>query len=523
MADDKQEDAQEDAKEEIKDIVTIEDIGPCKKKVTIEILEEKVQEMLKGDYDELRKESVLPGFRKGRAPIRLLEKKFGEDLSKQVKVKLLADASDAAIKDNEIDMMGDPDIDYEKIELPESGSMKFDFEVEVRPEFELPELEGIAVDKPKITFGDDEIDDAVVAMQKRAGVMEPKDGAVEIEDQVIANIVMDIEDVEEDEKRENIEITVVENGNIEGIPVEDLTGLLVGAKSGDKKTVNVDVASTFYNELYRGKKIAIEIDIKDVKSLVPAVLDEAFYTRLGIEDEDELRDRITESMEQQADRDARTSMSQQIQQHLVENINFDLPESIIAEHSSRVLQREYTNMLIQGKQREEIEQQMGQLRASSEDQAKEQLKQFFIMAKVADKLEVEVTEEEINGHIAQVAAYRGKRPEKMREELIKDGSLSQFSLQVREDKCIDKMLESAKITEVDQVKEKPAAKKKTAKKVAKKAAPKAKKADSDAKPAAKKAVKKTAKKAVKKEDADGDLETKRSATRAKRKKADPKD
>lgn len=510
MADEKQ----EDAKEEIKNIVTIEDAGPCKKKISIEILEEKIKATVKEDYDELRRDALIPGFRKGRVPMRLLEKKFGEDITKQVKVKLLADASDSAVKDNEIDMLGDPDIDFENIDLPETGSLKFDFEVEVRPDFELPALEGISVDKPKITFGDDEIDDAVVAMQKRAGIMEPKDGVIEIEDQVIANIVMNIEGVEEDEKRENIEITVVENGNIAGIPVENLSELIVGAKTGDKKTANVEVASTFYNEQYRGKKIAIEIDIKDVKSLVPAELNAAFFERLGIEDIDEMRERITESMEEQADRDARTNMSEQIQKHLIDNTNFDLPDSIIAEHSSRVLQREYTNMLIQGKQREEIEQQMGQLRASSEDQAKEQLKQFFIMAKVADILEVEVTEEEINGHIAQVAAYRGKRPEKMREELMKDGSLSQFSLQVREDKCIDKLLESAKITEVDGIKEKPAAKK-----AVKKAAPKAKKANSVKKPAAKKAVKKE-------EDAagnDGDIETKRKATKAKRTKADPKE
>ncbi|MBW8017766.1 MAG: trigger factor [Planctomycetes bacterium] len=517
MADEKQEDVKEETKEEIKDIVTIEDCGPCKKKVSIEILEEKIAETIKGDYDELRKEAVVPGFRKGRAPLRLLEKKFGEELSKQVKIKLLADASDAAVKDNELNMMGDPDIDYENIDLPESGSLKFEFEVEVRPEFDLPEMEGIAVDKPKITFGDEEIDEAVMSMRKRSGIMEPKDGAVEVEDQVIANVVMDIEDVEEDEKRENIEISVVENGNVAGIPVENLCDLLVGAKSGDKKTTNVEVASTFYNEQYRGKKIAIEIDVKDVKHLVPAELDEAFFERLGVDDEDELRDRITESMEQQADRDARTNMSQQIQQYLVDNTTFDLPESIIAEHSSRVLQREYTNMLIQGRQREEIEQQMGQLRASSEDQAKEQLKQFFIMAKVADKFEVEVTEEEINGHIAQVAAYRGKRPEKMREELSKDGSLAQFSLQIREEKCIDKILESATITEIDQVKEKPAAKKKTAKKTAKKkAAPKAEKAPE--KPAAKKTSKKTAKKKD-----EGDIEAKREATKTKRKKAEKKE
>ena len=508
MADEKQ----EEEKEEIKDIVTIEDSGPCKKKVSIEILEEKIKDTIKQDYDELRKESVIPGFRKGRAPMRLLEKKFGDELSKQVKVKLLAEASDAAVKDNELDMIGDPEIDYENIELPESGSMKFDFEVEVRPDFELPGLEGIEVEKPKITFGEEEIDDAVMSMRKRSGVMEPKDGAVELEDQVIANVVLDIEDFEEDEKRENTEIMVQKDGYVAGIPVEGLGDLLVGAKSGDKKTANVEVAATFYNEQYRGKKIAVEIDIKDVKHLVPAELNEAFFERLGIDDEDELRERITESMEQQADRDARANMSQQIQQYLVDNTDFDLPESVIAEHSSRVLQREYTNMLIQGKQREEIEQQMGQLRASSEDQAKEQLKQFFVMAKVADELEIEVTEEEINGHIAQVAAYRGKRPEKMREELLKDGSLAQFSMQVREEKCIDKILESAKITEVDQVKEKPATKKKTAKKKAakKKTAPKAEKTDAEKKPAAKK-------------NDEGDLEAKRQATRTKRKKTEKKE
>jgi len=506
MADEKQEEEKEEEKEEIKNIVTIEDSGPCKKKVSIEILEEKIKETIKGDYNELRLEAIVPGFRKGRVPMRLLEKKFGEELTKQVKIKLLADASDSAVKDNELDMIGDPDIDYENIDLPESGSLKFDFEVEVRPEFDLPDMEGIAVDKPKITFGDDEIDEAVISMRKRSGIMEPKDGAIELEDQIIANVVLDIEDVEEDDKRENIEISVVENGNIAGIPIEGLSELLIGAKSGDKKSTNVEVASTFYNEQYRGKKIAIEIDIKDVKHLVPAELNEAFFERLGIDDEDELRERITESMEQQADRDARTNMSQQIQKYLVDNTTFDLPESIIVEHSSRVLQREYTNMLIQGKQREEIEQQMGQLRASSEDQAKEQLKQFFIMAKVADKLEVEVTEEEINGHIAQVAAYRGKRPEKMREELLKDGSLDQFSMQVREDKCIDKILESATVTEVDEVKEKPAAKKKAAKKkTAKKTAPKAEK------------------KTAKKKDDEGDIETKREATKTKRKKADKKE
>ena len=90
---------------------------------------------------------------------------------------------------------------------------------------------------------------------------------------------------------------------------------------------------------------------------------------------------------------------------------------------------------------------MDQLRAGSEEQARQQLKTFFIMDKVAEKLDVEVSDEEINGHIARVAIQRGQRPEKLKEQMERDGSLSQFRLDVRQGKCISKLLESANITE----------------------------------------------------------------------------
>jgi len=109
---------------------------------------------------------------------------------------------------------------------------------------------------------------------------------------------------------------------------------------------------------------------------------------------------------------------------------------------------------------------MEQLKASSEQQAKQQLKTFFIMDKIADKLEVDVSEEEINGHIARLAIQRGQRPERMREQMVRDGSLVQFRLQVRENKCIAKLLESAKMSEIKPGKTDKKAAKKTSKKAA---------------------------------------------------------
>ena len=493
--------AEETEATEVKNVVTIEDSGSCKKKVSVEIPEETIKKALDERYHKLRAEAVVPGFRRGRAPVRLLEKRFGSDVSEEIKLKLLVDASEAALKDSELDTLGDPDIGHENIDLPKDGPMKFDFEVEVRPQFDLPELEGIAVEKPKIEVIDQQIDEEIQAMRKRAGIWVPKeDGDVEIDDQVVADAVLKFEDATEDQKHDNIEIFVRKNGFVGPIPIETLDELLVGAESGDVKKTSVNIPKTFFNEQYRGKSIDVEMTIKDVKRLEPAELDETFFKRYGVDNENELRQAIGDARREQAERDSRTAMGDQVYKYLLDNTEFDLPGNIVANQSMRILQRQYTNLLIRGVGREQIEEQMDRLRASSEIQAKEQLKLFFIMSKVAERLDVpEASEEEVNGYIAQVAASRGRRPEKVRQELARDGSLEQFKLQVREQKCVEKLLESANITEAKAVKATKEPAKKTGSKAKKKttressAKKRTRKADVSAKAAAS-AAKKAAKK-----------------------------
>jgi len=495
MAEDEQ--ATETQKEEeqpqaSKNKVTIEDAGPCKKKVIIEIPEESIKTATDEQYETLRKEAVVPGFRKGRAPRRLLEKRFGKETSEQIKLKLLADASDYALKNKELDALRDPDIDYEKIELSEEGPMKFDFEIEVRPEFDLPSLEAIPVTKTRLEVTDDQINREIEQLRKYSGVWTPrKDEPAEVDDQIIADALLKVEDVEEEEKLDNIEIYVRPNGFVGAVPVENLDEVLTGAKEDETKTTTVEVPKTYFREQYRGKKVDIQITVKDIKYLKPADLDENFLNRIEVENENELREKIQDSLQSRLEQQARTEMTGQIYKYLLDNTDFDLPLDVVAEQSTSLLQRQYTNLLMRGLPREQIDQQMEQLRAGSEQQAKQQLKTFFIMDKIADKLEMDVTEEEINGHIAQLAGQRGQRPERMREQMLRDGSLAQFRLQVREDKCIAKLLESAKITEkkAKKVKEKTA--KKTTNKTPKK---KGKKEDT--------AQKKTSKKSKTKDKTD---------------------
>jgi len=478
-----------------KNTVTIEKAGPCKKKIIVEIPEETIKETTNEQYSTLGKDAEVPGFRKGRAPRRLLEKRFGKNITEQVKLKLLSDASEAALKDNELDVLREPDIDYEKIELPDEGSLTFDFEIEVRPEFDLPEIEGIPVTRTKLEVTEDQLTREVEQLQRWSGIWAPRNEGetIQLDDQIIADAVLKVEGVEEDQKLDNIQIYVRPNGFVGAIPVTDLDKLLIDAKAGDVKTTSVEVPKTYFKQEYRGKKVDISIDINDIKWLRPAEIDKDFLSRLGVENEEDLRNGVRDSLQDRLEQQVRTEMTEQIYKHMLENTDFELPIDIVAEQADSLLRRQQISLMQRGMPREKVEEQMEQLKAGSEQQAVEQLKTFFIMDKVGKKLEIEVSDDEVNGQIAQLALQQGQRPEKMREDMIRNGSLGQFKMQVRDEKCVEKLLEMAKITEVE-----PEKKTKKAKK-SKKTAVKSKETTEKAAKTTKKTVKKTEKKSEKTE------------------------
>lgn len=498
-----------------KNIVTITDAGPCRKKVAIEIPEETVKKVTDEQYGTLQKDAVVPGFRKGRAPRRLIEKRFGKDTSEQIKLKLIAEASEAALKDKKIDSLRDPDIDYEKMELPASGPFKFEFEVEVRPEFELPSLEGIEINKTKMEITDSQISEELERLQKAAGVWTPRDGAIEDGDQVIADLEIKTEGEAQEEKLENSIIYVKEDGFAGPVPIKELNKLLVGAKAGDRKETSAEIPQTYYLEKYRGKKVEVKIHIKDVKWLKPAELDEGFFKRVNISGEKELRERIRDSMQRRLEQQSREQLSDEVHKYLLAKTNLDLPVNIVAEQSQAVLQRQYINLMRMGIPKEMIEKRLDSLKASSEQQAKDELKTYFIMNKIGEKLGIEVGDEELNGYIAQIAIEHNQRPERLRQTMEKEGTLQTLRLQIRDEKCLTKLLETAKITEVEPPK--PAAEKKAAKEARKaeeKGEKKEVKAAAEKKP---KAVKRKPKETADKKETKAEAKAKKAVKKKTRK------
>ncbi len=291
-------------------------------------------------------------------------------------------------------------------------------------------------------------------------------------------------------------------GQIEGLPLVDLGDALCGKCAGEVVNVSVTAPAAHPNEQWRDKKLDVAITISQVRRHVIPQLDDAFIESIGFGSLEEVRDFVRTRMDYRLKSETQQAMRDQIRKYLLDNIEIDLPEGVVNGHTARLLQRHMVDLLYRGVPREKIDENITQLQADASEQAKIDLKLQFILDKIAEDHDIQVNEAEINARIAQIAAMNNSRPERVRQELQRDGSLEQVAVNIREDKAVDKLLEQAEITEAKVEPAKAEAKK--AKKTTKKAVKKAEKTEDkgEEKPkienTAKKTVKKTAKKAAKK-------------------------
>ncbi|MBV8781814.1 MAG: hypothetical protein JO353_10490, partial [Phycisphaerae bacterium] len=192
-----------------------------------------------------------------------------------------------------------------------------------------------------------------------------------------------------------------------------------------------------------------EVKLKDLKKLEPAVIDEDFLRDLGFENEHELRDALREQMVERLTYDVQQSMREQVNEFLLKNVQIELPSKLSDRQADRVVNRRGIDLMMRGMPREQVEANLEKLRTGAKEEAVRELKLFFILAKIADDQNADVDESELNGRVAMLAAQRGARPEKLKQEMSKDGSLQNLYIQLREQKAVDKLLESAQIEEVD--------------------------------------------------------------------------
>src|SRR4051812_1188488 len=138
--------------------VQIEDVGPCKKHVKVAIPRSDVERQFKDSLGEMTKEAHVPGFRPGHAPKGLVEKRFRKEMANQVKSALLMASLEQLDEDYKLNPISQPNLDVAAIELPDDGPMKYEIEVEVRPDFPLPAYKALTVKRASKTIGESDVD-----------------------------------------------------------------------------------------------------------------------------------------------------------------------------------------------------------------------------------------------------------------------------------------------------------------------------------------------------------------------------
>jgi len=473
MAEDKTAVAEETKPEQT---VKIEDAGPALKRLSVELPESRIKDKIESMYTELSDDAVLPGFRKGRAPRRLLEKRFKQSVGDQLKGTLISESYTQAIEDESLEVIGEPDVkDFDKIEVPEKGSLKYVVEVEIAPEVELPAFDKIKVNKTVHEVADADVEKEVDSYRERFGKPAAVEGGKSKEgDYLFADVTVlagkdakDDAEVLHDAPDTYILVpgkTSEFKGHVAGIVVEDLGKLIKGKAAGDTESISMTGPAGHENEKIKGQPITVNISIKKIERIEPAPVED-LPAMMGVESVDELKTRVKEMLEQRHEQNSRADMHKQVADHLAEKVELELPKGVTGRQTARVLQRQQMELAYRGVPEDEIAQQIAEAREGSEEEAIRQLKLFFILDKAAKDLEVEVNENEINGRIAMMAQQQGRRPEKLRQEMHKRGQIEQLYLQIREQKVMDQIIEKASITEVKATDDdKPAAKKKTTKK-----------------------------------------------------------
>jgi trigger factor len=429
--------------------IKIEDIGPAAKKVTVEIPQDRIAAKLDEQYKELRQQAAIPGFRIGHAPRKLIEKRFADDVKEQVAGTLVRESYQQAVGKNNLQVIGEPEFDNaDIIKLPTDGPLNYSFQVEVQPDIKLPDFANLKVNKPKITITEVNVDQAMQNLREQQGTLVPvEDRPIESGDYVVAdvhlksegNIIAHQHDAQ----------LVARPGRIAGLQVDDLDAQLAGAKSGDTRTITVKAPDTHPNEQLRGKDIQVEVAVKDIKKLELAEITPEFLADLGFDNEQELRLALREQMDEKIASDVQQAMREQVSRYLLENTQIELPTKMSDRQADRVVSRRAIDLMMRGIPRDQVEANVERLRAGAQEEAGRELKLFFILQKIATDQGVDVSEGELNGRVAFLAAQRERRPEKLKQEMQKDGSLSNLYVQMREQKAVDKILEQAKVEEVE--------------------------------------------------------------------------
>ena len=425
--------------------IEIEEVGPCKKLLKFEIPKETIDDEWQKQLKEVARMAKVPGFRKGKAPRKLLEKNYGDKIMDDVKRAVVSGSYQQAIEENKLSPIGDPDIGNFDLEL--GKPLKFEITLEVLPTFELGDYKGMKLQRKPVSVTDEDIDKALETISKqKAQLTIVKTGKVKVEDFIICDCEVGINDevVWSDQELE----VMVSGSHVADINVPELKDRLVGAKSGDKVSVDVELGDSFSVEQHRNKSAKMEISIKEIKRPKSPKIDDELAKQVGYDTLGELKEFMSKRLEMEKKRMAEGEMQEQISSKLIEMADFEMPEDMIKHHTNERLHKYQHDLVNKGTPQEEIEKHTEDMKSASEESVVRDFKMSLVLEHIAEKERIFVTEDDVNRRISEMAGMYGLDAAGMKKQLEKMNSMSNLRHQLRESKTLNLLMKEANIEEV---------------------------------------------------------------------------
>lgn len=427
--------------------VHLADVGPCRKHVRVIISRNDLDAKLKEKFNEMAPEAQVPGYRPGKAPRKLLEKKFFKEVADQIKGELLLQSLEQLAEDNKLNPIAQPNIDPFKIELPESGPLTYEFEIEVAPEFDLPNYKGLALKRPVKEITKAEVDEALAKFLRRFAELEPREGGLEVGDQILADVKIELDGKQLSEFKD-LSLRVDPQLAFQDGLAADFGAKMKGAKEGDVRQVEIQLSPALADANLRGKKAKGSFTVKKAMKVKLPDLDEEFLSAVGAESEDDLKSRMRGVLEKQFEYEQRKAAREQVLQHIAAAATWDLPNDLLHRQARRNLSRRVLELQNAGFSEDEIRARANLLQQDILNSTARGLKEHFVLQKIAEVEKIEVNDEDVNQEIESIAMQTDESPRKVKARLQREDMLDTLVTEILERKALDLVLQHASYTDV---------------------------------------------------------------------------
>ncbi len=426
----------------------IEELGPCKRRLSITVSAEDVGTAINKSYGELRKNVTIPGFRKGKTPRRVLEKRFGDHILEDVKKDLVIDGIQDALREHELEVVSDPSFEFADIQMAPEADMEFDVEVEIRPDFELPEIKDIEVVRVAKSATTEDVDRVLENLRnERASWVPVEDEGAKEKDLVIGKLEL-TEDDEVIFERNQSHLVVGDDSKLAEIPLPDMEKLFLDAKLDQVIACDVEVPAEHPVKNIQGKTLKCTFKVEEIKRMELPEINDEFAENFGLESLSELREKITNDVSEHMSQEADQKVEEDVLDAILERVPMALPESTVNGAVERQAQEVLMQRLMAGElQAENITQAQAELKKELLPQAERSIRAWYIIQKFAKREKIFSTENDYNDRIESMAMAKGVTPTAIREEISKHNASDQVRTDILETKVRKWLTEQVKIVD----------------------------------------------------------------------------